>query len=147
MDKFELEGGLTTTAEYPKQHNELPEQWAFPNGWAPLQLITIEALERYGYHQEARRIARKWLMTNLLMFQKTNQFYEKYNVSEPGKPPIEGVYPSQTGFGWTNAIFNQLCSLYLEPNEIKSLVAVTVEKPKLISMRERLLVPMRLRRL
>ena len=147
LDKFELEGGLTTTAAHPLHHNEMPEQWAYPNGWAPLQLITIEALERYGYHDDARRIARKWLKTNLIMFQKTNQFQEKYNVSDPIKPPIEGVYPSQTGFGWTNAIFAQLCLKYLEPNEIMSRAAVGIEKPKRENMRDRLLVPLRLRRL
>jgi alpha,alpha-trehalase len=144
---FELEGGLTTTTEHPLQHNDMPEQWAYPNGWAPLQLITIEALERYGYHEDARRIARKWLKTNLMMFRQTGHFYEKYNVSDPGQPPIEGVYPSQTGFGWTNAIFSQLCSLYLEPSESMARALVASETTKRVSMRDRLLVPLSLRRL
>lgn len=25
------------------------------------------------------------------------------------KPPAKGVYPPQTGFGWTNAVFEHFC--------------------------------------
>ena len=36
-------------------------------------------------------------------------FLEKYNVVAPEKTPAEGLYPLQTGFGWTNAIFERFC--------------------------------------
>jgi alpha,alpha-trehalase len=87
----------------------MPTQWAHPNGWAPLQFIVIKGLQRYGYNAEAERIARKWLKTNLDWFNQNNVFLEKYNVVQPDKPPMKGVYPSQTGFGWTNAVFERLC--------------------------------------
>lgn len=119
LGRFEFSGGLSTTAATPKTHHQMPEQWAYPNGWAPLQLIVIEGLERYGYHEEARRIARKWLRVCLDEFLSKGEFAEKYNVVHPKRPPVEGVYPSQTGFGWTNSIFMDLAQRYLDPHEYR----------------------------
>lgn len=116
LRRFENKGGLTTTDALPLGSyvpGALPTQWAHPNGWAPLQLLVIRGLERYGYHEDAKRIAMKWLKTNLDWFTKNGVFLEKYNVINPEKPPVKGVYPSQTGFGWTNAVFQRLCQEYI----------------------------------
>jgi len=118
LRKFEQKGGLTTTSD-PGQLNKLvpgtvPTQWAYPNGWAPLHYIVVKALERYGYHDDARRIGLKWLKTNLDWFETHGVFIEKYNVVSPTKAPIIGLYPSQTGFGWTNAIFEKFCQNYID---------------------------------
>lgn len=121
LDKFEYQGGLATTAEHPKIKDAIPTQWAYPNGWAPLHLIVAYGLEGYGYNLEAQRIVRKWLRTNLDYFKKHGVFLEKYNVVNPKKPPKEGVYPSQTGFGWTNAVFYRLCTDFLQPHELPPL--------------------------
>jgi neutral trehalase len=56
----------------------------------------------------------KWLRANLDWFNKNGVFLEKYNVVEIDKPPVRGVYPSQTGFGWTNAVFERLCQDYID---------------------------------
>jgi neutral trehalase len=56
----------------------------------------------------------KWLKTNLNWFSENKVFLEKYNVVNPDKPPIKGVYPSQTGFGWTNAVFERFCKDYID---------------------------------
>jgi alpha,alpha-trehalase len=111
LSKFEEKGGLATTDQQLPQivPGKMPTQWAHPNGWAPLQYLTIKGLQRYGYHAEAERISRKWIKTNLDWFNRNNVFLEKYNVVQPDKPPMKGVYPSQTGFGWTNAVFERLC--------------------------------------
>lgn len=116
LRRFENKGGLATTDALPLGSyvpGALPTQWAHPNGWAPLQLIVIRGLERYDYHEDARRIAMKWLKTNLDWFNKNGVFLEKYNVVAPEKPPVKGVYPSQMGFGWTNAVFQRLCQDYI----------------------------------
>lgn len=117
LKKFEYQGGLATTDNLPVSQvvrGGMPTQWAYPNGWAPLHMIVIRALERYGYHDDARRIALKWIKTNLDWFNTHGVFLEKYNVVNPGKPPAKGVYPSQTGFGWTNGVFERLCQDYLD---------------------------------
>jgi alpha,alpha-trehalase len=71
-------------------------------------------LQRYGYHQDARRIAMKWLKTNLDWFNAHGDFLEKYNVVQPNKPAAKGLYPSQIGFGWTNAIFEHFCQQFVD---------------------------------
>jgi alpha,alpha-trehalase len=117
LRRFENKGGLATTDALPLGQyvmGSMPTQWAYPNGWAPLHFIVIKALERYGYHTDARRIAMKWLKANLAWFNDHHVFLEKYNVVSPEKPPLKGVYPSQTGFGWTNAVFERLCQEYVD---------------------------------
>jgi alpha,alpha-trehalase len=117
LRRFENKGGLATTDALPLGQfvlGSMPTQWAYPNGWAPLHFVVVGALERYGYHQDARRIANKWLKTNLEWFDKEHVFLEKYNVVSPEKPPVKGLYPSQTGFGWTNAIFERFCRDYID---------------------------------
>lgn len=117
LRRFENKGGLATTDALPLGQfvlGSMPTQWAYPNGWAPLHFIVVQGLERYGYHNDARRIATKWLDTNLQWFQKNHLFLEKYNVVSPEKPPLKGLYPSQTGFGWTNAVFERFCRDYVD---------------------------------
>jgi alpha,alpha-trehalase len=121
LRRFEERGGLTTTAS-PALNSYVPgmpvtlAQWAHPNGWAPLHFLVIKGLQRYGYHTDARRIATKWLRTNLDWFKAHGVFIEKYNVVQPDHPPAKGLYPSQTGFGWTNAIFERLCQEFVDQN-------------------------------
>ncbi len=117
LRRFENRGGLAATESQPLNQlvpGSMPTQWAYPNGWAPLHFLVIEGLERYGYHEDAKRIAHKWLRTNLNWFNQHGIFLEKYNVVSPDKPPAKGVYPAQTGFGWTNAVFEYLCQNYVD---------------------------------
>lgn len=117
LRRFENKGGLATTDALPIGQYVLgavPTQWAYPNGWAPLHFLVVQGLERYGYQGDAKRIAEKWLKTNLAWFQLHNVFLEKYNVVAPNKPPAKGIYPSQTGFGWTNAVFERFCQEFVD---------------------------------
>lgn len=117
LRRFEHKGGLATTDALPLGQfvlGSVPTQWAYPNGWSPLHFLVIKALERYGYHRDARRIAMKWLKTNLQWFNEEHVFLEKYNVVSPEKPPVKGLYPSQTGFGWTNGVFERLSRDYVD---------------------------------
>lgn len=115
LAKFEKSGGLTTTAGsfmYVDLFGSTKTQWAYPNGWAPLHYFAIEGLERYGYTEEAERIAKKWLKTNNDWYLKHGNFLEKYNVVNTNSPPADGLYESQTGFGWTNGVFTYLTKKY-----------------------------------
>lgn len=112
LKKFLQKGGLSTTDSAIKDAflpGKTPTQWAYPNGWAPLHFLTYQGLKRYGHEDLARTIALRWLKTNLDWFNNHGVFLEKYNVVQPDKPPKKGVYPSQIGFGWTNAVFERLC--------------------------------------
>jgi alpha,alpha-trehalase len=117
LRRFENKGGLATTDSLPLGQyvpGSMPVQWAYPNGWAPLQFIVVEGLLKYGYHEDAKRVATKWLKNNLDWFNEHRVFLEKYNVVNPEKPPQKGVYPSQTGFGWTNAVFERFCQQFID---------------------------------
>ena len=79
-------------------------QWDWPNGWAPMQLRTIEGLMRYGYNRLAKRIVLKWLSLNIEIFKETGNLWEKYDVVH-GKIGVPDRYPTPYGFAWTNAAF------------------------------------------
>lgn len=117
LRRFENRGGLATTDVQQLSQfvpGAVPTQWAYPNGWAPLHFIIVKGLQRYGYQEDARRIAMKWLKTNLDWFNKHGVFLEKYNVVNPADPPAKGLYPSQTGFGWTNSVFEYFCKEFID---------------------------------
>jgi alpha,alpha-trehalase len=112
LERFEAAGGLTATLSQPHVKEHHAAQWVYPNGWAPLHLLIIRGLADYGYEMLAQRLARRWLYTNLHSFNRHGAFFEKYNVVDLDAPPKDGVYPSQTGFGWTNAVFAVLARDY-----------------------------------
>lgn len=117
LRKFEFTGGLATTTQARTDltiFGSLSAQWSYPNGWAPLHYIVIEGLERYGYKEEATRIANKWLHTNTDWYKHHGEMLEKYNVAKPIKPPKRGLYPNQSGFGWTNGVYVYLSQKYLQ---------------------------------
>jgi alpha,alpha-trehalase len=99
-------GGVVTTL------NHSGEQWDAPNGWAPLQWITIIGLENYGYHELAKNIAERWCRLNKKVFERTGKLMEKYNVVDMELEAGGGEYPSQDGFGWTNGVLLALLNKY-----------------------------------
>lgn len=98
-EKFLKPGGVVTTL------NETGQQWDSPNGWAPLQWITIIGLRRYGFDTLADSIKYRWLATNEALFTNDGKFVEKYNVVDPTARGGGGEYVLQDGFGWTNGVF------------------------------------------
>lgn len=88
------------------------QQWDAPNGWAPLQWITIIGLENYGYHDLAKQVAQRWVDLNKKVFRSTGRLMEKYDVINLNKLSGGGEYPSQDGFGWTNGVLLALMNKY-----------------------------------
>jgi alpha,alpha-trehalase len=98
--RFLQEGGLVTSLD-----TQPGRQWAWPNGWAPLQWIAATGLERYGFAQQAREVRERWCATCAAAYARTNVLWEKYDVVNPGAGGEEGLYGHVTGFGWTNGVF------------------------------------------
>lgn len=98
MTTFLKEGGLVTTLEHSGQ------QWDAPNGWAPLQWITVNGLLNYGYKEEAIEIMQHWLALNEKVYKNTGKMMEKYNVEDLSLLSGGGEYETQDGFGWTNGV-------------------------------------------
>jgi len=91
-------GGFATTTL------ETGQQWDAPNGWAPLQWITIKGLENYYFTEEAKTARERWIKLNTDVFARTGKLMEKYNVMNTDLEAGGGEYPSQDGFGWTNGV-------------------------------------------
>lgn len=91
-------GGITTTNIISGQ------QWDAPNGWAPLQWMTIQGFRRYGNDRLADYISEHWLDLNQRVFNQTGKMMEKYNVLDLSLDAGGGEYPTQDGFGWTNGV-------------------------------------------
>jgi alpha,alpha-trehalase len=101
---FECSGGVAMSTQ------ETGLQWDYPYGWAPIQLLAVEGLRRYGYTQDADRISRKFLTMVLANFERDHNLREKYNVvtDSSNVHVAEGYRDNVIGFGWTNAVFLEL---------------------------------------
>ncbi|MFD2245982.1 alpha,alpha-trehalase TreF [Pontibacter ruber] len=106
-------GGVVTTL------NPTTQQWDAPNGWAPLQWMTIQGLRNYKHNRLATTIAENWVSQNIDVFERTGKLMEKYNVEAINLQAGGGEYPNQDGFGWTNGVLLKLLSLYPELQEMK----------------------------
>jgi len=101
-EMFLKPGGVVTTPYNTGQ------QWDAPNGWAPLQWITITGLRNYHQNELAEEIKERWLNLNRQVYKDTYKLLEKYNVEDLSKESGGGEYPTQDGFGWTNGVFQKL---------------------------------------
>ncbi len=101
LDRIEERFGVTTCE---KQESKINFQWDWPNGWPCLQYIMVRALENYGYLKEARRIAEKYVNLVEDVFEKTNNFWEKYNVAE-GNINVTNEYEMPPMLGWSAGVY------------------------------------------
>jgi alpha,alpha-trehalase len=101
---FLADGGLVSTLTHNGQ------QWDAPNGWAPLQWMSIKGLRNYGEDELAQRVRDNWVALNVKVYENTGKMVEKYNVEDMGLEAGGGEYPVQDGFGWTNGVLLRLLS-------------------------------------
>ncbi len=96
--EFLKPGGFVTTLIPTGQ------QWDAPNGWPPLEWLTIEGVRRYGRTDLADAACDRWLDLNRRTYRATGKMTEKYDVVDPDRRAGGGEYPTQDGFGWTNGV-------------------------------------------
>lgn len=102
-------GGMTTSLERNGQ------QWDSPNGWAPMQWMTVMGLRGYGENELAGLIAQRWIERQIAAYAQSGVLLEKYNVRTVEADAAAGgggEYPLQVGFGWTNGVLVSLMHLY-----------------------------------
>jgi alpha,alpha-trehalase len=101
LSHFEKPDGLLTSPY------ETGAQWDAPDAWAPLELIAVEGLRRYGYTQEADRLSREFLSTVANNFRRDGTIREKYNAlnGTTEAAVTSGYSINVVGFGWTNGVF------------------------------------------
>ncbi|MEG2805125.1 alpha,alpha-trehalase TreA [Stenotrophomonas sp.] len=102
------QGGLLTTSV------DTGQQWDAPNGWAPLQWVAVDGLQRYQQDALARRIGTRFLHTVQAVYDREGKLVEKYVVDGSAGGGAGGEYPLQDGFGWSNgvtlALLDRLCA-------------------------------------
>jgi alpha,alpha-trehalase len=91
-------GGFSTTNIASGQ------QWDAPNGWPPLQWLSIQGVRRYGRADLADLARDRWLALNRRTYRVTGKMTEKYDVVDMSRQAGGGEYPNQDGFGWTNGV-------------------------------------------
>ena len=112
-NQFLAPGGFLTTL------NNTGQQWDAPNGWAPLQWLTINGLYNYGYYEMGNKAAQRWLQRNREVYHVTGKMMEKYNVMDTSLLAGGGEYKLQDGFGWTNGVALALEKIMLDKQKIQ----------------------------
>ncbi len=106
LPRFERPGGLQTSTF------RSGNQWDAPFGWAPLHLIAVDGLRRYGDREAADRISIHFLSLVRDEYRKRRTILEKYDVvrraAEISGEVHFGYQSNEAGFGWTNAVFTAL---------------------------------------
>lgn len=104
LQRFEQPGGLAMSTQ------ETGVQWDYPYGWAPIHLLAVEGLRRYGYDADANRLSRKFLDMVAGNFRRDGTIREKYNVvTRSSEVKVTAGYAENViGFGWTNGVFLEL---------------------------------------
>lgn len=109
---FLKEGGLQTSLRVTG------EQWDAPFAWAPLQLLAVDGLERYGHHWDAREIARRFTAMTARCFEQEGVLREKYDAdrcsASVGNQISFGYSSNEPGFGWTNAVVLEFLDRYFQ---------------------------------
>lgn len=100
LPRFEAYGGLVSGSEEsrgPVGVERPNRQWDFPYGWAPQQMLAWVGLLRYGYQEEAERLAYKWIYMITKAFVDFNGVVvEKYDVTRPIDPHrVDAEYGNQ----------------------------------------------------
>jgi len=112
--EFLKPGGFVTTTFVTGQ------QWDAPNGWPPLEWVTIEGVRRYGRSDLADKAASQWLALLQRTYRETGRMMEKYDVVTANKKAGGGEYPTQDGFGWTNGVALALCAQTVQVRTCKN---------------------------
>ena len=81
--------------------------WDAPNGFAPLQWMTIKALRNYGHNTLADDIKKRWIELNLDIYKKEGRFLDKYNVENMATQDVNS-YSKHIGYSWTVGVLLKL---------------------------------------
>ncbi|KAA1477196.1 alpha,alpha-trehalase-neutral trehalase [Dentipellis sp. KUC8613] len=117
LKKFEVLGGLVSGTEESRGKISLDRpnrQWDYPYAWPPHQIMAWVGLERYGYLEDAQRLAYRFLYMMTTAFVDFNGVVpEKFDAvrlshlvdAEYGNQGIDFKMVPREGFGWMNAAY------------------------------------------
>ena len=103
LEKIEFDYGV---AACEPRDDLMNLQWDYPNGWACLHHVVVSALNRYGFKEDAKRIAEKYCTLVERNFETTGNIWEKYNV-------VEGKVATTTDGGLAVLMMGWSAGVYL----------------------------------
>lgn len=111
--RLEAEYGVTVNERKDEKYSY---QWQYPNGWAPHQNIVMQGLLKYGFTDDALRIAEKYTALVEKNFKEKHNLWEKYNAVTGGidvsdeSPDRESKVPPM--MGWSAGAYME--ALYIK---------------------------------
>ena len=105
---IETEWGTVTSVRCDDVEGTL--QWGYPNGWPPMQQIIVGGLMRYGYSDDAKRIAASFVKLIEKTFSETGHLWEKYDVVS-GSADALAEYETPAMLGWTYGTYRVFTEL------------------------------------
>src|SRR4029077_2840540 len=98
---FEQPGGIAMS------DRETGVQWDKPYAWAPIQLLAVEGMRRYGFGRDADRVTQEFLSMVAENFARDGTIREKYNALKRSSEVnvTAGYSANVVGFGWTNGTY------------------------------------------
>lgn len=90
LPTFLHEWGATETDQLhpsPFPQHQYPD-WSYPIGKTQTQVMLVDGLDRAGYPDLARDVARRYLRLLLRIYQETGKLYEVYDVVDGNADPI-----------------------------------------------------------
>ena len=87
-------------------------QWNWPMGWPPVQWWVVKGLLNYGYEDDAKRIARKYLELVYRNWKDSGNLWEKYNVVDGNLDCVNDRYVMPTHMGWTAGVYAAFFQLF-----------------------------------
>lgn len=101
---FDHPYGLTFTDRSYPIHSEFHAlEWAYPEAWPQQQVVVAQALQRYGYPDQARAISVRYMANVITTWEKTGLTWERYDAVVGGhNVPVERD-PAQPLHGFSSA--------------------------------------------
>ena len=98
---LEHDNGVTVT---PYRGEDVYFQWDYPCMWPAATCIIYKALRRLGLHEDAARIAKKYMRAMDENFVKTGRLWEKYDAVTGGIGQ-SAEYDTPEMMGWTAGVY------------------------------------------
>jgi len=111
LPRLERNHGILACEPGPR---DIHYQWDAPNAWPPLQYAAVQALIVAGRRQDATRVAKAFLDTVVINFDRTGDLWEKYNA-DTGDLNVTNEYGLPAMMGWTAGVSVALATMLEAP--------------------------------
>ena len=101
LNSLEYRYGISVCEDKQYQYEY---QWSYPNIWPPTTFIAVFGLDKYGYGEDAERIAKKYAELVEKSWKETGRIWEKYDVNL-GVVSSSKEYETPVMLGWSAATY------------------------------------------